>query len=172
LDSYGYTFVGKGTVVAFQAKLKHEGLVYRHLNEIQGELIPVYLGNISLTSAYFLDFKVRIVHMLLMSWGGEQVESGSTGWEVDAETIRKKLLHYGVEHHDVRPPNVLRSSGDGKVMLVDFERSEILKRAPALQELSPNKRRRIHSNEGVSCSRLSADLSLTISYYSQKAYSI
>ncbi|CAG8981850.1 hypothetical protein HYALB_00014002 [Hymenoscyphus albidus] len=48
LESYGYTFVAKGTVTAFTAKLKHEGLVYRHLDEVQGKLIPVYLGNISL----------------------------------------------------------------------------------------------------------------------------
>jgi hypothetical protein len=107
--------------------------------------------------------------MLLMSWGGEQVEDGSTGCEVEAETTRKKLLHYGVEHHDVRPPNVLRSSEGGKVMLVDFERSEILKQAPALQEISPNKRKRLHSKEGASCSHLPTGLSITINYYSQKA---
>ena len=96
------------------------------------------------------------------------------GRDIDVETTRAvtKLLHYGVEHHDVRPPNVLWNSEGGKVMLVDFERSEILKQAPALQEISPNKRRRLHSNEGASCSHLSADLSLTISYYSQKACSI
>ena len=28
LQSYGYTFAAKGTVIAFKAKLKHEGLVY------------------------------------------------------------------------------------------------------------------------------------------------
>jgi hypothetical protein len=67
LDWYGYTFVAKGTVTAFEVKLKHEGLVYEHLDKIQGELIPVYLGNISLVHPYFLDFGVRIVHMLLMS---------------------------------------------------------------------------------------------------------
>ncbi|KAH8585875.1 hypothetical protein B0O99DRAFT_646021, partial [Bisporella sp. PMI_857] len=72
LESYGYTFVAKGTVPAFKAKLKHEGLVYRHLDQVQGELIPVYLGNISLVRPYFLDIGVRIVHMLLMSWAGEQ----------------------------------------------------------------------------------------------------
>jgi len=27
LESYGYTFVAKGTVTAFEVKLKHEGLV-------------------------------------------------------------------------------------------------------------------------------------------------
>jgi hypothetical protein len=67
LESYGYTFVAKGTVTAFKADLKHEGLVYRHLSEVQGELIPVYLENISLVHPYFLDVGVRIVHMLLMS---------------------------------------------------------------------------------------------------------
>ena len=41
LESYGYTFITKGTVTAFTAKLKHEGLVYWHLDEVQGELIPV-----------------------------------------------------------------------------------------------------------------------------------
>jgi hypothetical protein len=60
LDSYGYTFVAKGTVTAFKAKLKHDGSVYRHLAKVQGELILVYLGNISLAHTYFLDFKVRI----------------------------------------------------------------------------------------------------------------
>jgi hypothetical protein len=34
LESHGYTFVAKGTVRAFKAKLKHEGLVYQHLNEV------------------------------------------------------------------------------------------------------------------------------------------
>lgn len=56
LESYGYTFVAKGTVKAFTAKLKHEGLGYRHLDKVQGELIAVYLGNISLVRPYFLDF--------------------------------------------------------------------------------------------------------------------
>jgi hypothetical protein len=61
------------------------------------------------------------------------------------------MLHYGVEHHDVPPPNVPQSSEGGKVMLVDFERSEILKLALALQEISPNlKRRRLYSIEGTS----------------------
>jgi hypothetical protein len=72
LESYGYTFVAKGTVTAFEAKLKHEGWVYRHLDKVQEELIPVYLGNISLVHPYFLDVGVRIVHMLLKSWAGEQ----------------------------------------------------------------------------------------------------
>jgi hypothetical protein len=66
----------------------------------------------------------------------------------------------------VQPPNVLRSSEGGKVMLVDFEWSEILKRAPDLQEISPNKRRRLHFKEGASCAGASYGLFTdNISYY-------
>jgi hypothetical protein len=59
----------KGTVEAFIRRLKHEGRVYRYLDEVQAELISVFLGNISLIKLYYLDFGVRIVHMLLISVG-------------------------------------------------------------------------------------------------------
>ena len=152
LESYGYTFVAKGTVIAFKAKLKYEGLVYRHLDEVQGELIPVYLGNISLVYPYFLDFGVRIVHMLLMSWAGEQAREdlvSSLGRDIDEETASAvtKLRDHGVEHCDVRPPNVLWNPENKKVMLVDFERSEILKRGPILQEISSNRNRKWHHSD-------------------------
>ena len=106
LEWYGYTFVAKGTVTAFEAKLKHEGLVYQHLDKVQGELIPVYLGNISLIYPYFLDFGVRIVYMLLMSWAGEQARKDlmlAVGRDLAAETSAAvtKILDCGVEHRDV-----------------------------------------------------------------------
>lgn len=132
----------------------------------QGKLIPVYLGNISLACPYFLDVGVRIVHMLLMSWAGEQAHKASVsnlGCGLDKETALAvaKLRCHGVEHHDV----VWNSEG-GNIMLVDFERSEILKRVPPLQEISPNlKRKRRHLNEGVSCGYLPRGLSLTVSYH-------
>jgi hypothetical protein len=40
--------------MAFKEKLKHEGLIYRHLNVVQRMFIPVYLGNISLVRLTFL----------------------------------------------------------------------------------------------------------------------
>jgi hypothetical protein len=137
LESYRYTFIAKGTVMAFIAKLKHECLIYQHLDEVQGELIPVYLGNISLVRPYFLDFRVRIVHMLLMSWVGEQARKDlmlAMGRDLTAETngAVTKLLSCGVEHRDIRPPNVLWNLEIGNVVLVDFERSEILKQVSVL----------------------------------------
>ncbi|KAI9738026.1 MAG: hypothetical protein M1818_005454 [Claussenomyces sp. TS43310] len=144
LDQYGYTFVAKGTVTAFERILKHEASIYRHLNELQGDLIPVYLGEISLFRPYFLDVQVKIVHLLLMSWVGEQAHRSSLGCNLAEDTKRavERLRTYGVEHHDTRPANVLWSTANG-VMLVDFERSEILNRSPILQQISPNKRRRL-----------------------------
>jgi hypothetical protein len=157
LESYRYTFVAKGTVTAFKAKLKHEGSVYRHLDEVQGELIPVYLGNISLICPYFLDFGVKIVHILLMSWAGEQARKDmiqAIGRDLVAETSRAvtKLLSCGVNHRDIQPPNVLWNLEIRNVMLVDFERSEILRRMSVLQETSPNrKRKHLHFDPDASC---------------------
>ena len=126
LESYRYSFVAKGTVTAFKADLKHEGLAYRHLSEIQGKLIPVYLGNISLVRPYFLDVGVRIVRMLLMSWAGEQARKDlmlAMGRDLAVETTGAvtKMLDCGVEHRDVRPSNVLWNTNGRKAMLVDFE---------------------------------------------------
>jgi hypothetical protein len=157
LDWYGYTFVSKGTVTAFEANLKHEGLVYEHLDKAQGELIPVYLGNISLVRPYFLDVGVRIIHMLLMSWAGEQARKDlmlAMGRDLAVETSRAvtKLLVCGVEHRDLRPPNVLWNPEIKNVVLVDFERSQILKQVQVLQETSPNwKRKHLHLDPEASC---------------------
>lgn len=146
-------FVAKGSVEAFVPKLKHEGRVYRHLLGSQGELVPVYLGNISLANAYFLDFGVRIVHMLLMSWAGEWAQKdliSRIGRDLDLETARAAaaLRDRGVEHCDVRPPNVLWDTENSRVMLVDFERSTILKRASILHEVSPNRKRKHQDAKG------------------------
>jgi serine/threonine protein kinase len=166
LELYGYTFVAKGTVTAFTAKLKHEGLVYRHLDEVQGELIPVYLGSISLSRPYFLDFGVRIVQMLLMSWAGEQAHKDlmlTMGRDLAVETsvAVTKILSCGVEHRDIRPPNVLWNPESRNVVLVDFERSEILKQAQVLQEISPNrKRKHLYLDPKAPCRSLSANASI------------
>jgi serine/threonine protein kinase len=49
------------------------------------------------------------------------------GGDLAVETSRAvRGYWFGVEHRDVRPPNVLWNTEGPKVMLVDFERSEIL----------------------------------------------
>ena len=73
LASHGYTFVGKGTRDVFFPDLIHEGRMYDRLKSVQGKLIPVYLDKIDLDQPWF-DFDVRIIHMLLMSWGKERID--------------------------------------------------------------------------------------------------
>ena len=129
LDSHGYTFVAKGTVKAFVPDLEYEGEVYQHLSEVQGDLVPVYLGNIALLSPFFLDVGVRIVHMLLMSWGGERAwtDPRCQGRDLGTEVARAetKLSRHYVDHGDIRKANVLWNSENDGVMLIDFERSRI-----------------------------------------------
>ena len=91
--------------------------------------------------------------MLLMSYEGEQAQKdlmASIGLDIDLETIFAvtELRRHGLNHHDVRPPNVLWNSERRRIMMVDFERSDILTRASALQEISPNvKRKCLHSTK-------------------------
>ena len=146
LVSHGYTFVGKGTVKAFVPDLKHEGKVYRQLARCQGKLIPVYLGNINLAKRYFLAPGVEIIHMLLMSWGGEQARKDlmlgcGQHLEIEKSRANEELVRYGINHGDLRAPNMLWSSENSRLMLIDFERSMILEQRH-LQELSPNRKRR------------------------------
>ncbi|MCJ1267059.1 hypothetical protein MMC22_006944 [Lobaria immixta] len=152
LTSYGYVFVGKGTVQAFVPDLMHEGRVYQQLKDLQGTAVPVCLGNIDLVDCYYLDVGVRILHMLLMSWGGQMV-SGTVDQEEVQQTLRE-VRAAGIDQGDVRTVNLLWNKEKKRAMLIDFERAVYLRRdvlganatqthktlrANALQEISPNK---------------------------------
>jgi serine/threonine protein kinase len=83
------------------------------------------------------------------------------GRDLAAETSRAviKILDCGVEHRDVRPPNVLWNPEIRNVVLVDFERLHILKQEQVLQEASPNrKRKHLHLNPEASRRNLSDGL--------------
>ncbi|KAM0800554.1 hypothetical protein BDR22DRAFT_889269 [Usnea florida] len=70
LSSHGYTVVGKGTVFAWVTDLRHEELVYRHIQDIQGKFVLVCLGSIDLETPYSHNPGVDIVHMMLLAYGG------------------------------------------------------------------------------------------------------
>ena len=133
LASHGYVFVAKGTIRAFVPDLLHEGKVYQQLQHLQGHAVPVHLGNIDLAKRYRLDVGVHIVHMLLMSWGGETVG-------VDDETAHDRpgfseklrctvagVARAGIDQADLRMPNVLWNRELDCPMLIDFERAVFLR---------------------------------------------
>ena len=142
LASHGYTFVGKATPEAFVPDLRHEGRMYGLLRSIQGKKIPVYLGNIDLIKPW-RDLHLKLIHMLLMSWGGETVNRVHPKRRFDTEIkqFETRLARLGVQHEDIRGPNMLWNEETGGVMFIDFERSIEIP-SSALQEVSPNKKRK------------------------------
>ncbi|KAI0380364.1 hypothetical protein F5Y04DRAFT_271383 [Hypomontagnella monticulosa] len=141
---YGYTFVGKGTIEGFIPTLQRKEAMYKHLNQNQGLDIPVYLGSMDLRSMnkiYYYDFRVYVVYIVLMSWGGVAIDSS-----VDIDKVRGCLhaIHNnGVAHRDVRRWNVLSDPRTGQVMIVDFERASFVKLArPPLAQVVCNKQPR------------------------------
>jgi len=122
LARYGYTLVAKGTVSTFVWYLRHEGRIYCRLEKLQGRVVPVYLGNIDLTRSYCLDAGVWLVHLLLMSWGGEMVDLVTVpNLEGEIERSLKELHGEGVAHGDARHANMLWNTEQHRVMLVDFD---------------------------------------------------
>lgn len=147
---YGYTFVGKGTIQAFIPDLEHEGDVYRRLKPIQGAYVPVLLGTINLRAlgrTYYFEHRVYIIHLTLLSYGGESIRHISR--QAYPANLRKKhlskILHMvhqqGVVHEDIRADNILFCRDINETMLIDFERSKLLEtpRIPFAQ-IDDNKR--------------------------------
>lgn len=124
LLSHGYTFVGKGTVQPLVPALEFEADMYKRMEPIQGKAIPVYLGSINLASAFHLTTRTAIVHLMLLSWAGEEV----WGCEIKSqrklyETLRSyyEVAAMGVQQGDLRNPNVLWNYELDRAILIDFE---------------------------------------------------
>ena len=95
---------------------------------------PVCLGSINLVLPYYYDGGVYM-HFMFLSWAGrplfECVDKVNLAGVVDQVTTIYKALHQlRVLHRDAEPRNILYDTTGGNVMVVDFERSEILDRQP------------------------------------------
>ena len=153
LASHGYTLVAKGTVRAFVSDLEHEADIYEHLEALQGVSVPVCLGSINLPRPYYYDIGVRIIHMMFLSWAGRRIDKvedcvkpmDHPRWKCKISRAIKRLGRAGIRHNDVRPPNILWDDRLRRIMVIDFERSDIIENSPLPTPLSPssgNKRKR------------------------------
>jgi len=127
-ESYGYTFVGKGTTSSLWHIVSREAMFYKILDSVQGSVVPVFLGAIDMAQSYFLHGAGEIQHMLLMSWGGEPLAESQ--WETKLHAVKRshgKIHKLGVRHGDVRPPNTLWNSELNRVLIIDFHKSELTK---------------------------------------------
>ncbi|WAO97360.1 Hypothetical protein NCS54_01508500 [Fusarium falciforme] len=149
LRKHGYTFVGKGTFAAALPSIKHESEVYSRLNSVQGHVVPVYLGSADLQTPCPLPMAF-IVHMLLLSWGGDRMPEGPCA-EEQQESLKRLLLIHGVSHNDMRNRNMLWNEECGAVMLIDFYcgTMQLPAKHKQISRLS-GKRKRRASDTGVS----------------------
>lgn len=141
LASYGYTLIAKGTRDVFIPDLQHEGEIYHRLRRLQGKSIPVYLGNIGLARPWYGMGGVRVIHMLLLAYGGTSVDANPRHGILAADVRRfvKDIRRFGVRHNDLEERNMLWSSELGRVMFIDFERSTVKTGDRVLAEISPNR---------------------------------
>jgi predicted Ser/Thr protein kinase len=130
LSAYGYTALGKGTVDAFVDDLQHEATVYSRLQRLQGVCVPVFLGAFDLPRPYYYDFKVRIVHMMFLSWSGDHIEDLGSVKDEELELQRRerelarslRSIHMaGILHKNIRTANILWYAETQRVFLIDFE---------------------------------------------------
>ena len=128
LLSHGYTFVGKGTVQPLVPVLEFEADMYKRMKTIQGKAIPVYLGSVDLAAAFHLTTRTAIVHLMLLSWAGEEAwRCGIEPERLWLETLRThhEVAALGVQQGDLRRPNVLWNYELDRAILIDFEYAHI-----------------------------------------------
>ncbi|KAI8715201.1 hypothetical protein NCS52_01027300 [Fusarium sp. LHS14.1] len=151
LAPYGYTFVGKGSPLGHLRLLEHEGHIYERLDRLQGEVVPVHLGLVQLDKhrGYILPGGTRVILMMLMSWGGETVDTATEGVgaaDLLAEVRRSSqdVWAAGVDHDDERDANRLWNDELRRVMLIDFDHATLLPRPrhKQLSKVSGSKRKR------------------------------
>jgi chemotaxis protein histidine kinase CheA len=139
-ESYGYTFVGKGTTSSLWNIVSREAEFYQVLGSAQGSTVPVYLGSIDMAQSYFRHKAGEIQHMLLMAWGGEPLTESQ--WKDKLPAVRRSLatIHeLGVHHGDVRRPNTLWNSELNGVLIIDFDKSFLTKRQTRMPKRDPER---------------------------------
>lgn len=129
LASHGYTFVAKGSVRGFVASSEKEEQVYALLKERQGKSIPVHLGSFDLVRPWIEPF-FDIVHMLLLSWSGEDVHLNIACQKAGQSLIRKHKRRFeresmamGIWHTDVENRNILWDARTNSITFIDFDQT-------------------------------------------------
>ena len=144
LTWHEYSFVGKKTMSMFVSNLLHEKRVYQTLKRLQRKIVSMYLRNIDLIR-FYVNVEVKLVHMLLMSWGDEMIKKTNVpNWNEKLSRSIRKVSDEEIEHNDVRETNILWNAERERAMLIDFERFSLVAfhSLRSLQELSSNRKRK------------------------------
>jgi len=115
--------------------------------------VPVCCGLVHLELPFYYDGS-ELRHLLFMSWAGRplmsmtrnEVSSGQSRHFLQDSVQALRAIHeQRVLHHDVFPRNMVYDKNSERLMMIDFERSEVLDHE-VLGELSPNRKRKVVKN--------------------------
>ncbi|OJI81780.1 hypothetical protein ASPTUDRAFT_31643 [Aspergillus tubingensis CBS 134.48] len=125
-STLGYTMVGKGASCdLWKEKVSREADIYRILHQAQGSAVPVVLGTVDLKMTYF-SHEADINHMLLMAWGGEQIENcEDKSFKREVKRSEKEIRSLGVIHNNIQPQNTLWNPELRRALIIDFDRSQL-----------------------------------------------
>jgi serine/threonine protein kinase len=84
---------------------------------------------------------------LLLSFGGTSISRHVNACNVtqiyrQIDGFSDRIHAFGIRHEDVRSPNVLRNPKNGNVMIIDFERAQMVVPRPVLGDISVNRKRK------------------------------
>ncbi|EOA85574.1 uncharacterized protein SETTUDRAFT_161868 [Exserohilum turcica Et28A] len=145
LESHGYTVVAKACPIELVYRLKWEAKIYDRLWPIQGTHVPVHLGNIDLEVPYYYEGICELKHMMFLSYGGKRMDkhlaadSKSFVSQQTEESVQA-VRSLGVLHNDLAQRNMLWEDQTRRVMVIDFERAEMVEPRRALGAISANER--------------------------------
>jgi hypothetical protein len=149
LASHGYTVIAKCTPNDFVEDLRNEAAIYEQLRTIQGQYVPIHLGNLDLDfkRPYYYEGIAKLVHVMFLSYGGTPI---SRHWRNldklsalrQVEACIKAIHGLNVLHRDVMPRNILWNGDSGEATVIDFERAKMATARPVLGSLSINRKRK------------------------------
>ncbi|GAB0138454.1 hypothetical protein EsDP_00006689 [Epichloe bromicola] len=158
LLSHGYTVVIKATTVEKQHRLQAEVDNYHHLRSLQGQYIPVCLGDFKPRVSYWYHGKL-MTHMMILCWSGTRLQSvdidgNSNFFNQERDKALAMLQSYGVVHCDSEWRNMLWDDMGGRLFVIDLEEMKWLKRPRTLGSTSGNARRGQITRTGTPRQRL------------------
>ncbi|KAK8029511.1 hypothetical protein PG993_010802 [Apiospora rasikravindrae] len=104
--------------------LRHDWSIYGWLNTLQGWVM--HLGLVPLNRGYVLPGGMKVVHMMLMSWGGERAaEAGidAASLEMQHQHSSQAILAQGIDHGDERDASLYCNVERRRVNLINFDRA-------------------------------------------------
>ncbi|KAJ6117952.1 hypothetical protein N7523_005703 [Penicillium sp. IBT 18751x] len=145
LLSRGYSVIIKATTMEKQHRLQTELENYRHLRNLQGQHIPVCLGDFKPRVAYWYHGEL-MAQMMILSWSGTRLQhvindGNSSFFHQKRNKALAVLRSCGVIHGDSEWRNMLWDDLSGRLVVIDLEDMKWLKRSRPLEPTSGNTRR-------------------------------